>query len=130
MFRGSTSFQAFVDDIGEGERWYADVLGIEPYFRSEAAGLPARHVGFSVGDSRSELGVTDRKLAPEGLPAGPAAPIAYWQVDDATGAFDRLISSGAKALQPPTELGQGFVIGSVIDPFGNVLGLRFDPQFS
>lgn len=130
MFRGLTSFQAFADDIGEGERWYTEVLGIEPYFRSEEAGLPAGPVGFAVGGGRSELGVTDRKLAPEGLSAGPAAPIAYWQVDDVAGAFDRLISLGAKALQPPTELGEGFVIASVIDPFGNVVGLRFDPQFS
>jgi hypothetical protein len=74
VFRGLTSFQAFVDDIGEGERCYADVLGIEPYFRSEDAGLPAGHVGFRVGDRQSELGFTDRKLAPDGLPAGPAAP--------------------------------------------------------
>jgi predicted enzyme related to lactoylglutathione lyase len=130
MFRGLMSFQVFVDDIGEGERWYSDVLGIEPYFRSEDAGLPAGHVGFRVGDKQSELGVTDRKLAPDGLPAGPAAPIAYWQVDDVAGAFDRLISLGAKPLQPPTELSRGFVIASVVDPFGNVLGLRFDPEFS
>ena len=86
--------------------------------------------GFRVGDSQSELGVTNRKLAPEGLPDGPAAPIAYWQVDDVAGAFDRLISLGAKPLKPPTELSRGFVIASVIDPFGNVLGLRFDLQFS
>jgi predicted enzyme related to lactoylglutathione lyase len=130
MFRGLTSFQAFVDDIGEGERWYSEVLGIQPYFRSEDAGLPPGHVGFRVGDNRSELGVTDRKLAPEGLPTGPAAPIAYWQVDDVAAAFDRLVSMGAKPLQAPTELSRGFVIASVVDPFGNVLGLRFDPQFS
>jgi hypothetical protein len=36
---------------------------------------------------------------------------------------------GATPLQPPTELNRWFVIASVLDPFGNVLGLRFDPQF-
>jgi hypothetical protein len=35
----------------------------------------------------------------------------------------------------PTCLGvepyfRGFMIASVADPFGNILGLRFDPQFS
>jgi predicted enzyme related to lactoylglutathione lyase len=130
MLRGLTSLQAFVDDIAEGERWYSEMLGSKPYFRSEDAGLPAGHVGFRVGDNQGELGVTDRKLAPEGLPAGPAAPVAYWHVDDVAAAFDRLISMGAKPLQPPTELSRGFVIASVVDPFGNVLGLRFDPQFS
>jgi predicted enzyme related to lactoylglutathione lyase len=129
MFRGLTSLQLFVDDVAEAERWYADVLGMEPYFRSEDAGLPPGHVGFRVGDYKSELGVTDRRLAPDGLGTGPAGTVTYWQVDDVVAAFDRLLSLGATALQPPTELSRGFMIASVVDPFGNVLGLRFDPNF-
>jgi hypothetical protein len=46
-----------------------------------------------------------------------------------TETFDRLLSLGAEPLQPPTELSHGFVIGSVVDPFGNTIGLRFDPHF-
>jgi catechol 2,3-dioxygenase-like lactoylglutathione lyase family enzyme len=129
MFRGLTSLQLFVDDVAEAERWYVDVLGMEPYFRSEDAGLPPGHVGFRVGDHQSELGVTDRKLAPDGLGTGPAGTVTYWQVDDVVAAFDRLLSLGATALQPPTELSRGFMIASVVDPFGNALGLRFDPNF-
>jgi predicted enzyme related to lactoylglutathione lyase len=129
MFRGLTSFQAFVDDVATAERWYSELLGIEPYFRSEDAGLPPGHVGFRVGDYQSELGVTDRKLASDGLGTGPGGTVTYWQVDDVTAAFDRLLSMGAKALQSPTELSKGFMIASVVDPFGNVLGLRFDPNF-
>jgi predicted enzyme related to lactoylglutathione lyase len=129
MLRALTSIQLFVDDVAAAERWYSDVLGTEPYFRSEDVGLPAGHVGFRVGDHQSELGVTDRKLAPDGLGSGPAGTVTYWQVDDVTVAFDRLLSMGAKPLQHPTELSKGFMIASVVDPFGNVLGLRFDPYF-
>jgi predicted enzyme related to lactoylglutathione lyase len=129
MLRGLTSLQVFVDDVAMAERWYAELLGTEPYFRSEDVGLPAGHVGFRVGDHESELGVTDRKLAPDGLGTGPSPPVAYWQVDDVTAAFERLLALGAKPLQRPTELSRGFMIASVVDPFGNVLGLRFDPQF-
>jgi predicted enzyme related to lactoylglutathione lyase len=129
MLRGLTSFQAFVDDVAAAERWYSELLGIEPYFRSEDAGLPPGHVGFRVADYQSELGVTDRKLAPDELGTGPGGTVTYWQVDDVTAAFDRLLSMGAKPLQPPTELSRGFMIASVVDPFGNVLGLRFDPNF-
>jgi hypothetical protein len=82
MLRGLTSLQIFVDDVTAAERWYSDLLGIKPYFRSEDAGLPPGHVGFRVGDSQSELGVTDRKLAPAGLGTGPAGTVTYWQVDD------------------------------------------------
>ena len=77
MFQGLTSHQAFVEDVAAAERWYSDLLGIEPYFRSEDVGLPAGHVGFRVGDMQSELGLTDRKLAPDGVGTGPAATIAY-----------------------------------------------------
>lgn len=129
MLRGLTSVQLFVDDVAAAERWYSDLLGIEPYFRSEDVGLPPGHVGFRVGEQQSEFGLTDRNLAPEGLGTGPSGTITYWQVDDVTAAFDRLVSVGAKPLQPPTELSRGFMIGSVVDPFGNVLGLRFDPGF-
>ena len=127
MLRGLTSLQLFVDDVGEAERWYTEVLGTEPYFRSEDAGLPPGHVGFRAGES--ELGVTDRKLAPDGMGTGPGGAVTFWQVDDVAAAFDRLLSLGAKPLQRPTELSRGFVIASVMDPFGNVLGLRFDPGF-
>jgi predicted enzyme related to lactoylglutathione lyase len=130
MLRGLTSLQLFVDDVAQAERWYSDLLGIEPYFRSEDVGLPAGHVGFRVGDSQSELGITDRKLTPDGMGTGPGGTVTYWQVDDVAAAFDRLLSLGAKPLQPPTELSRGFMISSVVDPFGNVLGLRFDPDFS
>jgi catechol 2,3-dioxygenase-like lactoylglutathione lyase family enzyme len=34
MLRGLTSLQLFVDDVPAAERWYAELLGIEPYFRS------------------------------------------------------------------------------------------------
>jgi predicted enzyme related to lactoylglutathione lyase len=129
MLRGLTSVQLFVDDVAAAERWYSDLLWIEPYFRSEDVGLPAGHVGFRVGDSQSELGLTDRKLAPDGLGAGPGRTVTYWQVDDVMASFERLLSLGARRLQPPTELSAGFMIGSVVDPFGNVLGLRFDPHF-
>jgi catechol 2,3-dioxygenase-like lactoylglutathione lyase family enzyme len=104
MLRGLTSFQAFVDDVAAGERWYAELLGIEPYFRSEDVGIPAGHLGFRVGDDQSEQGVTDRKLAPAGLGTGPAGPVTYWQVDDVPAAFDRLLTLGAEPLQLPTEL--------------------------
>jgi predicted enzyme related to lactoylglutathione lyase len=45
-------------------------------------------------------------------------------------AFRSIALRGAKQLQPPTELTSGFLIASVVDPFGNVLGLRLDPDFS
>jgi hypothetical protein len=92
-------------------------------------GLPAGHVGFREGVSNSELGITDRKLAPNGMGTGPGGPVTYWEVDDVAPAFRSTALRGARQLQPPTELTRGFMIASMLDPFGNVLRLRLDPDY-
>ena len=53
----------------------------------------------------------------------------YWQVDDVQGGFDRLLSAGATVYEQPTERGPGFVTASVVDPFGNVLGLMYNAHY-
>lgn len=53
----------------------------------------------------------------------------YWHVDDAGSTFERLLSMGAKEHQPPTDRGTGFITASVIDPFGNILGVMYNPHY-
>jgi hypothetical protein len=36
---------------------------------------------------------------------------------------------GAEPHQPVTERGEGFVTASVVDPFGNVLGIMRNPHY-
>jgi len=94
MLRGLTSLQPFVEDVPAAERWYAELLGIEPYFRSEDAGLPPGHVGFRVGDYLASSVSPTASSRPMG--SGPAH-----QAPSHTGsqrrdrAFDRLLSLGA-----------------------------------
>jgi predicted enzyme related to lactoylglutathione lyase len=61
----------------------------------------------------------------------PGGVITYWHVDDDVAAtFERLESMGAKEYQPITPRGdQGFVTAAVIDPFGNVLGIMYNPHY-
>ena len=49
--------------------------------------------------------------------------------DDVAGALARLISLGATELQGVTEQGPGFVTASVVDPFGNVLGIMYNQHY-
>ena len=58
-----------------------------------------------MGDSQSELGVTDRNLAPAGLGMGPGGTVAYWQVDDVAGAFDRLLWLRNRSSPRPSSAG-------------------------
>lgn len=55
--------------------------------------------------------------------------VAYWHVDDVPATRQRLLDLGAKEYEPLTERGQGFVTSSVVDPFGNVLGIMRNPHY-
>jgi predicted enzyme related to lactoylglutathione lyase len=53
----------------------------------------------------------------------------YWHVDDVHGTLDRLLEQGATLHQPVIERGEGFVTASVVDPFGNILGVMYNPHY-
>ena len=50
-------------------------------------------------------------------------------MDDVQASFERLLALGATAHQEPVERGPGFVTASVIDPFGNLLGVMYDQHY-
>jgi predicted enzyme related to lactoylglutathione lyase len=119
----------WADDLRAATRWYTDLLGVEPYFSSEAAGRGPGYVEFRIGDHEHELGIIDRRFAPPGLAAEPGGALAYWHVDDVEAALERLVSLGATQLEGVTERGPGFATASVVDPFGNVLGVMFNRHY-
>jgi catechol 2,3-dioxygenase-like lactoylglutathione lyase family enzyme len=73
----------WVEDLPAATRWYTELLGVEPYFTSEAAGRGSGYVEFRVGDYQHELGIIDRRFAPPELAAEPGGVVVYWHVDDA-----------------------------------------------
>jgi predicted enzyme related to lactoylglutathione lyase len=123
MLRGLTTVSFYADDLEAASRWYAEFLGIEPYFR-----VPG-YVEFRIGDYEDELGIIDRRHAPSRGGSGPAGEIVFWHVDDLAATVDRLISLGASEYEPIKDRGHGFVTASVVDPFGNVLGVMTNPHY-
>ena len=88
------------------------------------------YVEFRIGDDQDELGLIDRRWAPPGAATEPGGAILYWHVDDVVATFERLLAMGAKEYQPVTPRGdQGFVTAAVVDPFGNVLGIMYNPHY-
>ena len=59
----------------------------------------------------------------------PAGVVAYWHVDDLDATLARLLALGARQLEGPGERGEGFFTASVVDPFGNVLGIMFNRHY-
>lgn len=104
--------------LAAAKAWYTQVLGVAPYFDEPF------YVGFNVGGY--ELGlVPDESAADRRAPAG----VAYWGVADAAAAYERLIGLGAAPQEPIQDVGEGIKIGSVWDPFGNILGVIENPNF-
>jgi predicted enzyme related to lactoylglutathione lyase len=118
MFLGLRTAAYQVKDLDKAKAWYSNVLGMQPYFDQPF------YVGFNVGGY--ELGlVPDPHCAPKRTASG----IAYWGVDDAQAAYKRLIELGATGQDPIQDVGDGILIGAVIDPFGNTLGVIENPKF-
>ena len=53
----------------------------------------------------------------------------YWHVDAVTATLEKLLSMGAKEYEAPTDRGEGFITASVVDPFGNILGIMYNSHY-
>ena len=60
MLRGLTTITYSAEDVATAADWYAEVLGVAPYFRKEFGGELA-YVEFRIGDYSHELGILDRR---------------------------------------------------------------------
>ncbi len=107
-----------VGDINKAKVWYAKAFGIEPYFDQPF------YVGFNIGGY--ELG-----LQPEEKPTTAKAEsvVSYWGVDKIQDVYDHFISLGAIENEKPYNVGGEMMTATVKDPFGNVIGLIYNPYF-
>jgi predicted enzyme related to lactoylglutathione lyase len=128
MLRGITTISFWADDLAAAKQWYSELLGIEPYFQRPDAEHPA-YIEFRLGDYQHELGIIDRKYAPKAAKAGPGGAVVYWHVDDVAATLEKVKAKGAKEYEPLTKREAGFITASVVDPFGNILGLMYNPHY-
>jgi predicted enzyme related to lactoylglutathione lyase len=119
MFRGLRTAIYNVGDIDRAKEWYGAVLGIRPYFDEPF------YVGFDVGGFELGLQTDD-----PGVPRASTGVVAYWGVDDADAAFGRLLELGATGHSGVQDVGDGIRVATVLDPYGNVLGVIENPHFS
>ena len=123
MLRGLTTISFWAADLAATKKWYTELLGVEPYFERPG------YAEFRLGDYQHELGVIDSRFAPAGSTTAPAGAIVYWHVDDVPAMLEKLRSIGAQEYQAPTDRGAGFITASVVDPFGNILGIMYNPHY-
>jgi len=118
MFLGLRTAIYHVGDIEKAKDWYSKILGFPPYFDEPF------YVGYNVGGF--ELG-----LHPDGSesPNEAASVVAFWGVENAEAAFQRLLALGATRNEEPQDVGEGIKVATVRDPFGNIFGIIENPNF-
>lgn len=117
MFQGLRTVIYHVANLAKAKEWYSAVLNIKPYFDRPF------YVGFDVGGY--ELGL-DPDMS--GVTKGNNV-VAYWGVVNAAKAYQQLQDLGATKHSDVQDVGGGIRVASVIDPFGNILGIIENPHF-
>jgi len=108
-----------VPDLQRAKAWYSSAFGVQPYFDEPF------YVGFNIGGF--ELGLDpDTK----GVKPGPGGSVAYWGVKNAEEAVAHFTRAGASLKSPIQDVGEGIRVATVVDPFGNLMGLIENPHFA
>ena len=116
VFRGLRTVIYAVTDLERAKEWYSRAFATEPYFDQPY------YVGFNIGGY--ELG-----LDPNAESIGAGGVTAYWGVADAEEAMAHMESIGAEVASPLRDVGEGIRVASVLDPFGNHIGIIENPHF-
>jgi predicted enzyme related to lactoylglutathione lyase/uncharacterized damage-inducible protein DinB len=115
---GVSTVRLHAADLPAATRWYAELLGAQPYYVKDA------YVEWRVGPHGHELGILDLTYAPQHEQGGS---VTYWQVDDVDAALTDLLARGATVHEDLREFGGGYRGAVVIDPFCNALGIMQRP---
>lgn len=105
-----------VADLDRAKRWYGEILGRAPIFDSPIV------VMFKVGEA-----VLSLAPAAEAPPLNDPQPLVYWDVDDIEAAHRRLLDAGATPRGDIMTTALKSKAATVIDPFGNVIGIVSKP---
>lgn len=107
-----------VPNLNEAKKWYSQAFGINPYFDEPF------YVGFNIGGY--ELG-----LLPDDSPTSEKTEgvIAYWGVNEIEKTYRHFLNSGATKHENPNNVGGPIMVASVKDPWGNIIGLIYNPEF-
>ncbi len=120
MFHGLRTLTLQVPDLAAAKAWYTRAMGVAPYFDEPF------YVGFNVAGYELGLQPLDGEAPP---PLGDRATT-YWGVDDVPAAMAHLSALGASDVSGPDNVGDGIVVGTLRDPFGNLFGVIYNPHFT
>lgn len=107
-----------VDDMEKAKKWYSTAFGLEPYWDEPY------YVGFNIGGY--ELGLLLEESAGSEKADGV---VTYWGVNEIEKVYKHFLESGATVHEKPESVGGPLMVATVKDPWGNVIGLIYNPAF-
>ena len=107
-----------VGDIQKATEWYSKAFETNPYFNEPY------YVGFNIQGYELGLQPEENQILNK-----IESVVSYWGVDNIQETFDRLIELGATENEKPYDVGEKIMTATVKDPFGNVIGLIYNPHF-
>ncbi len=112
MFKKLRTVIYHVDNLPEAKAWYTELIGINPYFDE------VFYVGFDINGFELGLDPDFEEVLERGTQA-----VAYWNVDNIDGTVKKFTAAGAKLTSKIKEVGSGIKVATVVDPWGNAVGL-------
>lgn len=107
-----------VGDIRKATEWYTKAFETDPYF------VESYYVGFNIQSYELGLQLEERPTLDK-----IESVVSYWGVENIQETYDRLIELGATENEKPTNVGGELMTATVKDPFGNVIGIIYNPYF-
>lgn len=118
MILGLRTVIYHVPDLERAKAWYSAAFGVAPYFDEPF------YVGFNIGGYELGLDPDTSGVAP-----GAAGAVAYWGVPDIEAAVQHFVHAGAVVKAPVQDVGDDIRVTTLVDPFGNLVGLIQNPHF-
>ncbi len=107
-----------VEELEKARDWYSRAFQTSPYWDTPY------YVGFNIGGY--ELGLHPKD---EGMGKDTSNVLTYWGVEDIEQVYRLLIDAGATEHEAPNNVGGDIVVASVRDPWGNIIGIIYNPDF-
>ncbi|MBL7873926.1 MAG: VOC family protein [Cyclobacteriaceae bacterium] len=107
-----------VSDLKAATAWYTSAFQTEPYFNE------VFYVGFNIAGYELGLIPDETQNAEKG-----DSVHTYWGVNNVEKEYQRLLELGATEFEAPHNVGGELVVGAVKDPWYNVVGIIYNPDF-
>jgi predicted enzyme related to lactoylglutathione lyase len=111
MFKKLRTVIYNVPDLQKAKEWYIDLTGNQPYFEESF------YIGFDFNGCELGLHPIDETVTKGNL------TVSHWAVDDIENCVKKLAGKGATVLYKVSDVGGGIKVATVIDPWGNAVGL-------